>query len=45
MKHLLKLLLILVPSGLSAGTPVATDVQPENIPGTKPRNVVFILSD
>jgi N-acetylglucosamine-6-sulfatase len=45
MKHLLKLLLILVPSGLSAGTPVPTDVQPENIPGTKPRNVVFILSD
>jgi N-acetylglucosamine-6-sulfatase len=45
MKHILKLLLILAPSALSAVTPVPAEVRPEKIPGVKPRNVVFILSD
>jgi N-acetylglucosamine-6-sulfatase len=45
MKRLLKLLLILSPSALSAVTPVPDKVVPAQIPGSKPRNVVFILSD
>lgn len=45
MKHLLRWLLILFSSALSAVAQVPADVQPEKIPGTKPRNVVFILSD
>lgn len=32
-------------SNLLAVTPVPTDIVPEAIPGAKPRNVVFILSD
>ena len=45
MKSLLKVLLILAPTSLSAITPVPAEVRPERIPGGKPRNVVFILSD
>jgi N-acetylglucosamine-6-sulfatase len=45
MKDLLRFLLVLAPSALSAVTPVPTEVQPVKIPGAKPRNVVFILSD
>lgn len=45
MKHVLKFLWILAPSALSAVVPVPTEVIPEKIPSTKPRNVVFILSD
>jgi N-acetylglucosamine-6-sulfatase len=45
MKNFLKLLLILAPSALSAATAVPDKVVPESIPGAKPRNVVFILSD
>ena len=44
MKHLLKYLFFL-PIALSAAAPVPTEVVPERIPGAKPRNVVFILSD
>ncbi len=45
MKHFLKLLWILAPSALSAATPMPEKVLPVPIPGAKPRNVVFILSD
>jgi N-acetylglucosamine-6-sulfatase len=45
MKHLFKLLWILTPSALSAVTPMPEKVLPEQISGSKPRNVVFILSD
>jgi N-acetylglucosamine-6-sulfatase len=45
MKILLKLLLILPHSALVAASAVPDKVLPESIPGAKPRNVVFILSD
>lgn len=45
MKHILKFLWILTPSVVSAVAPVPAEVVPERIPGAKPRNVVFILSD
>ena len=44
MKYLLKLIL-LTPAALFAAAPVPTEILPESIPGAKPRNVVFILSD
>ncbi len=44
MKHLLRYL-FLVPTALFAAAPVPTEVLPERIPGARPRNVVFILSD
>ena len=44
MKHLLRFL-FLAPAALFAAAPVPTDVVPERLPGAKPRNVVFILSD
>jgi N-acetylglucosamine-6-sulfatase len=36
---------ILAPALASAATPAPTTIVPEPIPGSKPRNVVFILSD
>jgi N-acetylglucosamine-6-sulfatase len=44
MKHLLKFL-FLAPTALFAAAPVPSEVVPELLPGAKPRNVVFILSD
>ena len=38
-------LVLLMPGVLRAAAPVPTEVVPERIPGAKPRNVVFILSD
>ena len=45
MKSLLNLILILSPSILAAAGSVPDKVVPEQLPGAKPRNVVFILSD
>lgn len=45
MKHLLKLFWILASSASSAVTSMPDKVLPVSIPGAKPRNVVFILSD
>ena len=41
----LAFLSLLVPSLLYAAAPVPNEVIPDRIPGAKPRNVVFILSD
>ena len=38
-------MLVLAPGMLHAAVPVPAEVVPERIPGVKPRNVVFILSD
>ncbi|MCU0795194.1 MAG: sulfatase [Akkermansiaceae bacterium] len=45
MNHILKLSMIFAPWALSAVEPVPDEVVPEPVPGSKPRNVVFILSD
>lgn len=45
MKNLLKVLLILPSAALASATAVPDEVSPESIPGARPRNVVFILSD
>lgn len=45
MKLLSFSLSLLVPPLLHAAAPVPAEVIPERIPGAKPRNVVFILSD
>ena len=39
------ILMLASASALPAVTPVPADIIPESIPGAKPRNVVFILSD
>ena len=44
MKHFL-ICLLLAPTALFAVTPVPTEIIPDRLPGAKPRNVVFILSD
>lgn len=44
MKHLL-ICLLLAPTALFAVTPAPTEIIPDRLPGGKPRNVVFILSD
>lgn len=44
MKHLLTYL-FLAPTVLFAAAPMPSEVVPEPLPGAKPRNVVFILSD
>jgi N-acetylglucosamine-6-sulfatase len=41
----LVLLIALAPALVHAASPVPTEVVPKHIPGAKPRNVVFILSD
>lgn len=45
MKRLLACLTLFLPPLLRAAEPVPSEVAPERIPGAKPRNVVFILSD
>jgi N-acetylglucosamine-6-sulfatase len=44
-QNLLTCLLSVLPTAIFAAAPVPTEVAPEPIPGAKPRNVVFILSD
>ncbi len=41
----LLLLFLCLPTVIPAVTPVPRDVLPERVPGSKPRNVVFILTD
>lgn len=45
MRRVLTGILMLLPGVLHAAVPVPAEVVPERIPGAKPRNVVFILSD
>ncbi|MFM9024679.1 MAG: sulfatase [Planctomycetaceae bacterium] len=45
MRRSLACLLMLAPGLLHAAAPVPAEIVPERIPGAKPRNVVFILSD
>lgn len=44
MKHFL-ICILLAPAALFAATPVPTEIIADRLPGAKPRNVVFILSD
>ena len=45
MRRLLTGILMLVPGLIHAAAPVPAEIVPERIPGARPRNVVFILSD